>query len=240
MPLANVVGKAVIQFAPVAAPGPVGGALRRVLNAAINGVGKAPGARTMAGRQLVRHHGDHEAAIRAIVAQHAVAGGVGGFVTNLGGVVTTLASLPANMASLALTQSRMVAAIAHLRGYDLDDPRVRSAVVMCLLGRALVDDLVAKGELPSTPIGVATAPVSDPLLEQQICEKVLTAWMGQIGGKQAIALIGKRVPVIGGGVGAATDGFSTRAVGRYAASQFVTRRQVGRADTAATRADASA
>ena len=236
MSIPSTLGKAVIQFAPMAAPGPVGAVLRRVLNAAINGVGVAPGARVMAGRQLVRHHGDHEAAIKSVITQHTVAGGVGGFVTNLGGVATTLASMPANLATLALTQSRMVAAIAHLRGYDLDDPRVRSAIVMCLLGRTLVDDLVARGELPSTPIGVATAPMTDPKLEQQICERVLTAWLGQIGGKQAVALIGKRVPVIGGGVGAATDGFSTRAVGRYAASQFVTRRQVAKAETEAAEA----
>jgi len=228
MPLTSTLGKAAVRLAPLAAPQAGGAVLHRVLNAAINGVGAAPGARVMAGRQLARRHGDHEAAITSIIKQHAVAGSVGGFVTNLGGFVTSLAAMPANLATLALTQSRMVAAIAHLRGYDLDDPRVRAAIVMCLLGRTLVDDMVAKGQLPSTPIGVATAPMSDAKLEQQICQKVLSAWLAQIGGKQAVALVGKRLPVIGGGVGAATDGLSTRAVGRYAASQFVSRRQVPR------------
>ena len=233
MALPSAIGNTVVRLAPLAAPGAAGSALRRVLNAAINGVGAAPGARVMAGRQLARQHGDHEAAIKTIITQHAVAGGVGGFVTNLGGFVTSLAAMPANVATLALTQSRMVAAIAHLRGYDLDDPRVRAAIVMCLLGRTLVDEMVAKGELPSTPIGVATAPMADANLEQQICQRVLSAWLAQIGGKQAVALIGKRLPVIGGGVGAATDGLSTRAVGRYAAAQFVSRRQVSRRREAA-------
>ena len=227
MALANTIGQAVVRIAPLAAPRPIGAALRAILNAAINGVGSVPGARVAAGRRLARHGGDHEATIQAIIAQHALAGGVGGFVTNLGGVVVLAASLPANLASLALTQSRMVASIAHLRGYDLDDPRVRAAIMECLLGRALVDDMVARGELPSTPIGLATAPMADPDLEQQICQKVLTAWLAQMGGKQTVAFVAKRVPVIGGGVGAATDGLSTRAVGRYAATQFVSRRQVG-------------
>ena len=31
---------------------------------------------------------------------------------------------PANLAGVALLQGRMVGAIAHLRGYDVDDPRV--------------------------------------------------------------------------------------------------------------------
>ncbi|MCL2316774.1 MAG: hypothetical protein FWC46_06785, partial [Actinomycetia bacterium] len=87
MALANTIGQAVVRIAPLAAPRPIGAALRAILNAAINGVGSVPGARVAAGRRLARHGGDHEATIQAIIAQHALAGGVGGFVTNLGGVV---------------------------------------------------------------------------------------------------------------------------------------------------------
>jgi len=229
MALPSAIGHAIVRLAPMAAPGPAGSALRWILNAAINGVGKLPGARVTAGRRLAACHGDYEEAISSLILQHTVAGGVGGFVTNLGGVVALVAAMPANLASLALNQSRLVASIAHLRGYDLDDPRVRSAIMECLLGRSLVEDMVAKGELPSTPIAVATAPVPDAKLEQQVCEKVLSAWLAQIGGKQTVAFVAKRIPVIGGGVGAATDSYSTRAIGRYAASQFVSRRQVERA-----------
>jgi len=229
MPLPGAIGKAIVSIAPMVAPGPVGAMLRRILNAAIDGVGAVPGARVSAGRRLARCHGDPDAAVRSIIQEHTVLAGAGGFATNVGGLAALAVSMPANLVSLALTQSRMVASIAHLRGYDLDDPRTRSAIMMCLLGRSLVNELVGNGELPSTPLAVATAPLADPKLEQQICEKVLTAWLAQIGGKQTVAFVARKIPVIGGGVGAATDGFSTRAIGRYASTQFVSRRQVDRA-----------
>ena len=45
-----------------------------------------------------------------------------------------------------------------------------------------------------------------------------------VGGKQAVGLIARAIPVVGGGVGAATDSWNTLAVGRYAREQFVSRR----------------
>ena len=38
-------------------------------------------------------------------------------------------TIPTNITGLALIQCRMIAGIAHLRGYDLDDPRVRNAIL---------------------------------------------------------------------------------------------------------------
>ena len=45
----------------------------------------------------------------------------------------------------------MIAGIAHLRGYDLADPRVRNAVLVCLLGEESVRDLVRAQKLPAPP-----------------------------------------------------------------------------------------
>ena len=47
----------------------------------------------------------------------------------------------------------MVAGIAHLRGYDLDDPRVRNAILACLLGEDAVKSLVKKRKLPGAADG---------------------------------------------------------------------------------------
>ena len=144
--------------------------------------------------------------------------------TNLGGFVTLVVGAPTNLAGVALIQARMVAAIAHLRGYDLNDSRVRHAVLTTLLGKRIVDDLVEKGELPGTPLVLATAPGLDRDLEQLIAQRVVTALLTTVGGKQAVGLIARAIPVVGGGVGAATDSWNTLAVGRYAREQFVSRR----------------
>ncbi len=50
---------------------------------------------------------------------HVVGGVVGGFVTGLGGFVTMPVALPVNIAEFYVQATRMVGAIATLRGYDV-------------------------------------------------------------------------------------------------------------------------
>ena len=125
--------------------------------------------------------------------------------TNLGGIVTAIVGLPANLAAVAVVQIRLIAAIAHLRGYDIDDPRVRTALLMCLMGDAL-DQRVADHRLPR-PLTVATAPAFDPVLDQRVSEMVLGDLAGRIGGKQLAVQMLRRIPLVGGPVGGAVDGW---------------------------------
>ena len=66
----------------------------------------------------------------------------------------------------------MVAAIAHLRGYDVNDNRVRTALVMCLLGGEQIAKRIVEGKLPTSPMTVATAPMFDPDLDRVVAEEV--------------------------------------------------------------------
>ena len=88
--------------------------------------------------------------------------GAQGFLTNIGGLVTMTVTIPANVSGLALLQAHMVGGIAHLRGYDLADPRVRNAVLACMLGGDSVTSLIKAKKLPSSPMAIATAPAYDP------------------------------------------------------------------------------
>ena len=188
MPDPDQIGKSIISAAPVSAPNAAGRLLRRILEFAIDGTEQLPGARAAAGRQLEKK-GGVEDAIDGLINNHAALSGTQGFVTNLGGFVTLVVGAPTNLAGVALIQSRMVAAIAHLRGYDLDDSRVRHAVLTTLLGKRIVDDLVEKGELPGSPLVLATAPGIDRNLEQLIAQRVMTSLLTTVGGKQAIGLV---------------------------------------------------
>lgn len=47
-----------------------------------------------------------------------------------------------------------------------------------------------------------------------------------IGGKHLALMLGRRVPLLGGGIGAVYDGISTRQIGRFARSEFPTRRSI--------------
>ena len=90
--------------------------------------------------------GDVEKAVHEVIENHVRYAGGQGFATNIGGLVTAAVTIPANVAGLALVQSRMVAGIAHLRGYELADPRVRNAILACLLGEDAVRSLVKQQE----------------------------------------------------------------------------------------------
>lgn len=203
-----------------AAPRVTSGYVREVLDRAIDGVGPARGARESADSRLTEAGGDVEQAVQELISSHVRMAGAQGFVTNIGGVVTLALSIPANVTGLALLQCHLVAAIAHLRGYDLDDPRVRNAVLSCLIGRDSVMTLVKRGDLPAPPMGLATSPVHDPRLDDTIATEVTTELLGRMTGRRAATMVGRRVPLLGGGIGAAADGMSTRAVGRYAAEEL--------------------
>jgi uncharacterized protein (DUF697 family) len=131
--------------------------------------------------------------------------------------------MPANMTGLAVVQARMVASIAALRGYDLSDPRVRTAVISCLLGEDGVEDRLKKASLPTSPLAMATAPVFDPELDRQVAGEVAAELVARVGGKQMALAAARRVPLLGGVVGAGVDGWSTYKIGQYADTMLVKR-----------------
>ena len=232
MPSAAEVGKIIARgIGPVATslvtPQIAGGALRRVLELAIDGYGRLPGAKTVAAKHLQRHGGSVDDAIDSIIDVHIRLASAQGFVTNLGGIAAVAIAVPANLTGVAVVQVRMVAAIAHLRGYDVNDNRVRTALVMCLLGGEQVAKRIVEGKLPTSPMTVATAPMFDPDLDRQVAEEVTAGLASRVGGRSMAMVVTKRVPLLGGGIGAVMDGFATRQIGKYAKSELVRRRALG-------------
>ncbi|HEX8511019.1 MAG TPA: hypothetical protein VF635_16155 [Propionibacteriaceae bacterium] len=206
------------------APQAAGGVLRHVLEIAIDGIGPLPSAKQVASKAFERHQGSVESAIEAIVDSHVRLASAQGFVTNIGGLAMLPVAVPANVTGVAVLQVRMIAAIAHLRGYDLSDNRVRTALVMCLLGGENIGRAIGEGKLPTSPMAVATAPVFDPDLDRRVAEEVVGDLTARIGGKNVALMVTKRVPLIGGGVGAVMDGIATRQIGKYAKGELAVRR----------------
>ncbi len=220
--IARGLGPMATKMAPQAA----GGILRRVLEIAIDGIGKVPSAKSVAAKQMDRHGGSVDAAIESIIDIHVRLGSAQGFVTNLGGVAALAMAVPANLTGTAVIQVRMIAAIAHLRGYDLNDSRVRTALIMCLLGGEQIAKQIASGKLPTSPMAVATAPIFDPDLDRRVAEEVVADLLNRVGGKNLALVVTKRVPLIGGGIGAVMDGIATRQIGKYAKSELIQRRSL--------------
>jgi hypothetical protein len=214
------------RLAPIltdAAPGLTVAFVREALHRAVHGVGPLPPASVAADKQLREQHGHVDRAIHEVIENHVRYAGAQGFVTNLGGLVTATVTIPANITGLALIQCRMIAGIAHLRGYDLADPRVKNAVLTCILGEETIDRLVTDKKLPAPPMALATAPAHDPDLDRIISAEVASDIISRVAGKRLATSVGRRVPVVGGLVGMGADGFATWRVGRYADRELLPR-----------------
>ena len=198
------------------APGLTAAFVREALHRAIHGIGPLPPASAAADRQLAEQRGDVDRAIHEIIENHVRYAGAQGFVTNLGGLATMAFTVPTNISGLALVECRMIAGIAHLRGYDLTDPRVRNAVLVCLLGEESVRELVRAEKLPAPPMALATAPAHDPSLDQLISAEVASDLVAKVAGKRLAGTAGRRIPLVGGLVGMGADGYAAWRVGRYA------------------------
>jgi hypothetical protein len=197
--------------------------IREALKRALQGVGPLPPAAQAADAQLREQRGDVDRAIHEVIENHVRYAGAQGFATNIGGLVTAAFTIPANITGLALIQCRMIAGIAHLRGYDLADPRVRNAILVCMLGDDEVEILVRKRKLPAPPMALATAPTHDPDLDRVVSSLVASDLIAKVAGKRLAISVGRRVPVVGGIVGMGVDGFATWRVGRYAERELLPR-----------------
>ena len=146
-----------------------------------------------------------------------------GFVTNIGGLVTVAITIPANITGLALIQCRMIAGIAHLRGYDLDDPRVRNAILTCMLGEDVVTRMVKKRQLPGTADGHRHGAGARPRPRHVISAQVAAELISKVAGKRLATTFGRRIPIVGGFVGMGADAYVTWRVGRYADRELLPR-----------------
>lgn len=219
-------GQAGKQLAPKIAelaPGMTTSFVREALHRAIVGVGPLPPAAKAAEAQLREQKGNRNKAVREVIENHVRYAGGQGFLTNLGGVVTMAVAVPANVTGLAVIQCRMIAGIAHLRGYDLDDPRVRNAILTCMLGEEAINQMIRKKKLPAPPIALATAPMHDPDLDRVLSAEVASELITKVAGKRLATTIGRRVPVVGGLVGLGADAYATWQIGRYADRELLPR-----------------
>ena len=223
MSVRGTIGKKLAPKVTELAPNLTTSFVREALNRAIKGVGPLPPAAVAADKQLAEQKGDVDRAVHEVIENHVRHAGAQGFLTNIGGLVTAAFTIPANITGLALVECRMIACIAHLRGYDLDDPRVRNAILVCLLGEDSVNALVKKKKLPAPPMALATAPAHDPDLDRIVSAEVAAELITKVAGKRLAVTVGRRVPVVGGLVGAGADGYATWRIGRYADRELLPR-----------------
>jgi hypothetical protein len=217
------VGRTLAPKVTLVAPQLTAGFIQQALDRAIRGIGPLDPAAMVAEKHLDERKGDVDKAIKDVIETHVRLAGAQGLLTIVGGLVTMAVTVPTNIAGLALLQCRMIAAIVHLRGYDLEDRRVRNAILASMLGEERMLAMIKQKKMAGTPMALATAPVHDPDLDMVIANEVASEMIAMIAGKKVATTVGRRVPLVGGLVGMGTDGFATWRIGRYADREFLPR-----------------
>ncbi|APX32051.1 hypothetical protein BH708_04120 [Brachybacterium sp. P6-10-X1] len=146
-----------------------------------------------------------EKAIRRLVGRHRRGVTVAGFLTGLGGFVTLPMLLPTNVVEFYVQSTRMVGAIAVVRGYDLDDEEIRVRVLAALLGEESGDVLKNIGLGPVAGVATRTVARRLPASTESAVASAIGGRMLRRFGLRSVRLFGKAIPGLGGVLGAISD-----------------------------------
>lgn len=196
------------------------GLVNRLVDLGIDGAGPLDSAQELADKAREKH-GDVEAAVAAVIASSRNQAATGGFVTGLGGFVTLPVALPANVVGFYVIATRMVGAIAALRGFDLTKPEVRTAVLLVLTG-ADASTVLAKVGIRGGTGGLVTKLLSSrlPANALMVVQKAIGFRLVSRIGTGLLGRLGRAVPLAGALIGAGSDVWLLRRIADTARGEF--------------------
>jgi uncharacterized protein (DUF697 family) len=204
---------------PISGPlAKIGQAIGWAYERAIEGIPGVSGAEAFADEYL-RSHAETEAAIDSLIRWQVIQAGTAGFVAGMGGVFTLPIAIPTNLAAVLYIQLRMVAAIAHIRGYDVQSDRVKGLVVASLAGSSAMDTIKEVGINIGSKLTVqAIQKIPGSLilkLNRAVGFRLLTK-----AGTTGLVNLPRVVPVLGGLISGGIDAATTRAIAAAAKQIF--------------------
>jgi hypothetical protein len=129
-------------------------------------------------------------------------------------------SLPVNVAEFYLQAVRMVGGIASLRGYDLEEPRVRTAVLLTLVGSDSHEVLEKAGMTTASGRITSYALKGLPPGALMIINKAVGFRLMRGVSEKVLSRLGRGIPVAGGLVGGGIDGFMMKKIADQAMKEF--------------------
>lgn len=160
-----------------------------------------------------------EKAIDKLIGYQTVLCGTNGFITGLGGLLALPVTIPTNVAGVIYVQLRMIAAIAHINGYDIYSDQVRTIAYACLTGSSAANILKNVGIKISEKMAVnALKKVPGAIfikINQQVGFRLVTKF-----GQKGLVNVIKMMPLVGGVVGGAFDTGMTLTIGNVAKKVF--------------------
>ena len=193
--------------------------LDRLYPTVLDGV---PGLGTPQERAAEARHGGGSLDEQAdrLVRRHVALSASAGFLSGLGGWVTLPVVLPANMAAVASLQLHMAASVAALAGHDPRQPGTRERVLKCLIGSGPADPARDADQETLDRFGLKLA---ERGLNFVVSNAVGAARWGArkvVQGQVKRRLL-RGIPLVGGFIGAASDGYVTMKVAQTARDEFI-------------------
>lgn len=191
-----------------------------ITDKAISGVPPFSSAKDLATEYLIdASYPHHEDCVWSLINWETTKNFTSGFVTGLGGLLTLPISIPSAFGASWIIQVRMAGAIARIHGHSLQSDRVRTLVLVSLLGDA--------GKEVLKQVGIKVAQKLGENLINQIPGKVLVKINKKVdfrlitkAGERGVVNLMKGVPLLGGFVSGVVDAASCRVVGDTAHSIF--------------------
>ncbi len=170
-----------------------------------------------AAARFAKDEGSMEVYADRLIAFYTSLGGATGFVSGLPGFLLLPITLPANLVGVALVQLHMSAALAVMGGRDLGAPATQDQVIDCLLEK--IGDAGRNDEEEEVVSRTATK-----LAEKAVRFAVEKSARLAMRATRSVALrkVGaRRLPLLGGVLGAGSDAYVTAHVGRCAKAKFL-------------------
>lgn len=170
--------------------------LAKIYQYTINGLPGEKPADVLA-KEYMRNYVSTEKAMEAMVRNQVIKCTATGFLTGLGGFITLPVTLPADLASSMYIQMRMIAAIAVMNGYDLNDDAVQTNVYASLLGVKVGDLLKQVGVKAGEKAAMAALKKLPGRILVKINQMLGFRFITKFGEKGVINLA-KGIPFVGG------------------------------------------
>jgi hypothetical protein len=192
--------------------------LELAYDAALNGLPGMSSVEELAHNYLSKSS-DIDDAVNSLIKWQIVKCTTSGIVTGLGGLKTMKYAIPANISSTIYVQTRMIAAIAFMKGFDIRDDRVKSLVFLCLCGNGAKEIAgeagIKIGEKLAIKMVEKIPGAALVKINQKIGFRLLTKF-----GEKGVINIGKLTPGVGGIIGGSFDYYTTKIVAKVATSTF--------------------
>ncbi len=177
-------------------------------------------AEELANDYLQKNGGDVKAAAKSLINYQIAKCTTTGFVTGLGGLITLPVAIPLDIIGTGYVQLQMIAALAHMGGYEVKSDQTRTLVYICYAGISLGKFLKNAGVQAGTKLSMA--------LIKKIPGKVFIGLNKKIGfrlitkgGSKGVINLGKAVPLVGAIISGVFDMAETKVIANRAYKIFI-------------------